>query len=93
MTKTNNTDTLPPELLEALENSKEAQMKHRWAFSFMPVEKEHPSIGFKTAIFLVGYCSVCNTSFSSIVHIDRLGAPSTNYAGVPKWGCVPEQEL
>jgi hypothetical protein len=75
---------LPPEMLEALQTKEQAQMKHSWMYSFMPVRNE---------IFLVGYCKVCDTVVSSIVPYDIKRKGLTMRAYIPKWGCVPLGEL
>lgn len=75
--------TLPKELIDALENKEQAQMKHTWMYSFMPAGQ------YK--IYLVAYCKVCNNSVASLIPtFDGMGA-RVSYSGIPKWGCIPDE--
>lgn len=84
---------LPPEMLEALQNKEQAQMKHKWMWSFMPVRGSSTEMGvYADEIYLVGYCAMCDQTVSSFVPYDRFNTV-VNDAQVPKWGCIPKQEL
>lgn len=76
---------LPPEMIEALQQKNRAQMKHNWMYSFMPVTD---------MIYLVGYCKVCDTSVSSRLETGSIiGSAVITKSNIPKWGCVPPEEL
>lgn len=84
---------LPDELLEALKNNEQAQMKHNWMYSFMPVRgSSKEAFMYQDEIYLVGYCKICDQTVSSRVPYDFVGTV-VNDACIPKWGCVPKQEL
>lgn len=84
---------LPPELLEALQTKEQAQMQHNWMYSFMPVRgSSHEAFVYSDEIYLVGYCKTCDNTVSSRVPYDYVETV-VNRAAIPKWGCVPKQEL
>jgi hypothetical protein len=58
-------------------------MKHNWMYSFMPVGDE---------VFLVGYCKACDQGVSSLLPVSDYKT-IVREMDIPKWGCVPKQEL
>jgi hypothetical protein len=77
-------DELPAPLLESLKNKERAQMKHNWMYSFMPAAMNQ--------IYLVGYCKVCNQSVSANVPYSPRNV-TVRFMDIPKWGCIPDQEI
>lgn len=85
---------LPDDVVKALENSNEAQLKHRWMYSFMPLDMlAYSNTKYTTDVFLVGYCPTCDTSVSVLVPVAQNGSTQLSRSNIPKWGCVPVQEL
>ena len=81
---------LPEELKIALE-SKEQKMKHNWMYSFMPArEQVHDFV--VDSIYLVGYCKVCDQTVAALVPHDSMHTV-VDRAYIPKWGCVPVDEV
>lgn len=62
---------------------------HQWAYSFMNAtfklgDLEDP------AVFLVGYCKGCRTSFSCRVALDTaVGYVVLTNTDIPRFGCTP----
>lgn len=81
---------VPQELIDAV-NSKAADLRHNWMYSFMPAAGE--------SIYLVGYCKQCDNTVSARVpygvaeidyDIGKWVTPTViSRANIPKMGCKP----